>query len=102
MEIVKTVRGESGLQNLFEADIIIAGGRGTTNDNLGLIKELADTLKDQGVNAEWACSRPVVDEGIIEYPRQVGQTGKTVRPKVYIAGWHLRCNPASRRNEGIG
>ena len=85
VEIVKTVRGEGGLQNLFEADIIISGGRGTTNDNLGLIKALADALNSQGVNAEWSCSRPVVDEGVTEYARQVGQTGKTVRPKIYIA-----------------
>jgi len=85
VEIVKTVRGGGGLQNLFEADIIVSGGRGTTNDSLGLIKTLAEALKDKGVNAEWACSRPVVDEGVTEYARQVGQTGKTVRPKVYIA-----------------
>jgi electron transfer flavoprotein alpha subunit len=85
VEIVRTERGEAGLQNLFEADIIITGGRGTTVDNLGLIKELTEELRRQGVNAEWASSRPVVDEGIAEYPRQVGQTGKTIRPKVYIA-----------------
>src|SRR5665811_731115 len=71
-EIIKTVRGEGGLQNLFSADIIISGGRGTLSDNLGLIKTLADALKNQGVNAEWASSRPVVDEGIVEYARQVG------------------------------
>ena len=85
VELMKTVRGESGLQNLFEADVIIAGGRGTTIDNLGLIKSLAEAFKLQGVNAEWACSRPVVDEGLSEYARQIGQTGKTIRPKVYIA-----------------
>ena len=85
VKIVKTVRGEGGLQNLFDADIIISGGRGTTTDNLGLIKALAEALKSQGINAEWACSRPVVDEGIVEYARQIGQTGKTIRPKVYIA-----------------
>jgi len=85
VEIVKTVRGEGGLQNLFEADIVISGGRGTTSDNLSLIKALAEALKSQGVNAEWACSRPVVDEGVAEYARQVGQTGKTIRPKVYVA-----------------
>ena len=85
VEILKTVRGEGGLQNLFEADIIISGGRGATSDNLGLIKTLADALKEQGINAEWACSRPVVDEGVAEYARQIGQTGKTIRPKVYIA-----------------
>ena len=85
VEILKTVRGEGGLQNLFDADIVISGGRGTTADNLGLIKELAEALKSQGINAEWACSRPIVDEGIVEYSRQIGQTGKTIRPKVYIA-----------------
>jgi len=85
VEILNTVRGEGGLANLFEADIIISGGRGTTNDGLVLIKSLAEALKNQGVNSEWACSRPVVDEGITEYARQVGQTGKTVRPKVYVA-----------------
>jgi electron transfer flavoprotein alpha subunit len=85
VEIVKTVRGEGGLQNLFEADVIISGGRGTTGDNLGLIKALAEALKNQGINTEWASSRPVVDEGVAEYARQVGQTGKTIRPKVYIA-----------------
>jgi electron transfer flavoprotein alpha subunit len=85
VEIVKTIRGEGGLQNLFDADIIVTGGRGATLDNLGLVKELAGALKSQGVNAEWASSRPVVDEGIAEYARQIGQTGKTIRPKVYIA-----------------
>jgi electron transfer flavoprotein alpha subunit len=85
VEILKTVRGEGGLQNLFDADVIISGGRGTTGDNLGLVKALAESLKSQGINAEWACSRPVVDEGIVEYARQIGQTGKTIRPKVYVA-----------------
>jgi len=85
VEIIETVRGEGGLQNLFEADIIISGGRGTVGDELGLIKELAAALNEQGINTEWACSRPVVDEGVTEYARQVGQTGKTVRPKVYVA-----------------
>ena len=85
VEIVKTERGEGGLQNLFDADIIVAGGRGATSDNLGLIKALAEALKNQGINAEWASSRPVVDEGVAEYARQVGQTGKTIRPKIYLA-----------------
>lgn len=85
VEILETVRGEGGLQNLFVADIIISGGRGALSDNLGLIKELAEALNSQGINAEWASSRPVVDEGVVEYARQIGQTGKTIRPKVYIA-----------------
>ncbi|MCK9207438.1 MAG: FAD-binding protein [Salinivirgaceae bacterium] len=85
VEIITTVRGEGGLQNLFEAEVIVSGGRGTTNDSLGLIKELAQALVNQGIKAEWTCSRPVVDEGITEYARQIGQTGKTVRPKLYVA-----------------
>ncbi len=85
VEIIETVRGEGGLQNLFEADVIVSGGRGSVGDEMKLIKELAQALNDQGVNAEWASSRPVVDEGVAEYARQIGQTGKTVRPKVYVA-----------------
>jgi electron transfer flavoprotein alpha subunit len=85
VEILKTERDEGVLQNLFEADIIVSGGRGTTGDGLKLIKKLAETLKSKGVKAEWACSRVVVDEGVAEYAHQIGQTGKTVRPKVYVA-----------------
>jgi len=84
-EIIETVIGEGGMQGLFEADIIVAGGRGTTSDGMQMVKDLAEALKEQGINAEWAASRVMVDEGVSEYARQIGQTGKTVRPKVYIA-----------------
>jgi len=85
VEILKTERDEGILQNLFEADVIVSGGRGTTGDGLKLIKKLAEALKAQGVKAEWACSRVVVDEGVAAYAHQIGQTGKTVRPKLYVA-----------------
>ncbi|MDR0619487.1 MAG: FAD-binding protein [Bacteroidales bacterium] len=84
-QIVETVRGQGGLQSLFDADIIIAGGRGTVGDGLRKIQELAQALRDKGLKAEWACSRVVVDGGYAEYARQIGQTGKTVRPKIYVA-----------------
>jgi len=84
-EIIETVIGEGGMQSLFDADIIVAGGRGTTSDGMAMVKDLVDALKAQGLNAEWACSRVMVDEGVAEYARQIGQTGKTVRPKVYVA-----------------
>jgi electron transfer flavoprotein alpha subunit len=84
-DIIETVIGEGGMQGLFEADIIVAGGRGTTSDGMQMVKDLAQALKDQGLNAEWAASRVMVDEGVSEYARQIGQTGKTVRPKVYVA-----------------
>jgi electron transfer flavoprotein alpha subunit len=84
-EIIETVIGEGGMQGLFDAEIIVTGGRGTTSDGMQMVKDLADALKAQGLNAEWACSRVMVDEGVAEYARQIGQTGKTVRPKVYVA-----------------
>ncbi len=84
-KIVKTVRGEGGLQSLFEADIIVSGGRGTSSDRMELVKELDKILKEKGIKSEWAASRVMVDEGVAEYARQIGQTGKTVRPKVYVA-----------------
>ncbi len=84
-EILETVRGEGGLSSLFEADIIVTGGRGAIGDEMALVKELSLALKEKGIKCEWAVSRPVVDLGLCEYARQIGQTGKTVRPKVYIA-----------------
>ncbi len=84
-EIIETVIGDGGMQGLFEADVIVAGGRGTTSDGMQMVKDLAGALKDKGINAEWAASRVMVDEGVSEYARQVGQTGKTLRPKVYIS-----------------
>lgn len=67
--------------DLQEAEIIVSGGRGLKESkNFDIIKELADLLKG-AVGA----SRAAVDSGWISYPHQVGQTGKTVKPKVYIA-----------------
>lgn len=67
--------------NLQEADIIIAGGRGLGNaKGFNLLFELAEILE-----GSVAASRAAVDEGWIQYSHQVGQTGKTVCPKIYIA-----------------
>jgi electron transfer flavoprotein alpha subunit len=63
------------------AEIIVSGGRGMCNtDNYKILQELADEL--HGVVA---CSRAAVEAGWMPLERQVGQTGKTVRPKIYIA-----------------
>lgn len=67
--------------NLAYADVIVSGGKGLKNpDNFKLVCELAKVL-----GAEVGATRPVVQAGWVEAERQVGQTGKTVRPKLYIA-----------------
>ncbi|NQT23611.1 MAG: electron transfer flavoprotein subunit alpha [Candidatus Omnitrophica bacterium] len=67
--------------NLAEADIIVSGGRGVGKpENFEIIRDLAKVL-----NAAVGASRSAVDAGWIPYSHQVGQTGKTVCPKVYIA-----------------
>lgn len=67
--------------NLEEAEIIVAAGRGIGDiKNMKLVEELAEVL-----NAKVGASRAAVDEGWIEYAHQIGQTGKTVSPKLYFA-----------------
>ena len=67
--------------NLAYADIIVSGGKGMkTPENFKLVWDLARVL-----GAEVGATRPVVQSGWVEAERQVGQTGKTVRPKLYIA-----------------
>jgi len=67
--------------NLVDADIIISGGRGLGGpENFAVLRELADEI-----GAAVGSSRAAVDAGWISYAHQVGQTGKTVCPKLYIA-----------------
>jgi electron transfer flavoprotein alpha subunit len=67
---------------LEEAKVVISGGRGLQDPaNFRLLDELAEAIGDAAVGA----SRAVVDAGWIPYSHQVGQTGKTVKPEVYLA-----------------
>ncbi|MBI3647312.1 MAG: electron transfer flavoprotein subunit alpha/FixB family protein [Actinobacteria bacterium] len=67
---------------LEEARVVVAGGRGLQDaQNFALLHELAAALGNAAVGA----SRAVVDAGWIAYSHQVGQTGKTVKPEVYLA-----------------
>jgi electron transfer flavoprotein alpha subunit len=78
-EIVKTTK--SGTKSLDEADIVISGGRGMGSpENFKILEDLAETI-----NGVVGASRAAVDAGWRPRSDQVGQSGKTVSPKLYIA-----------------
>ena len=73
-------REETGFANLEEAELIISGGRGLKKgENFNLIREIAQIL-----GGEVGASRDAVDRGWISYPHQVGLSGKTVSPRLYM------------------
>jgi caffeyl-CoA reductase-Etf complex subunit CarE len=81
IKVLENAGSGEGSIVLTEADVIVAAGRGLKGpENLGIINDLADTL-----GAAVGASRAIVDADWIEYSQQVGQTGKTVNPKLYIA-----------------
>jgi electron transfer flavoprotein alpha subunit len=79
--MVERAHEESEGPSIEEADVIVAGGRGLGKpENFALVEELAKAL-----GGAVAATRAVVDAGWYPYAAQVGQTGKTVSPKLYIA-----------------
>ncbi len=81
IKVLESVSGGPSHVNIQESDILVSGGRGLENEKgFELIAKLAKAL-----GAHVSASRAVVDAGWIPYPHQVGQTGKTVAPKLYIA-----------------
>ncbi len=80
-KLLDVIEEISSTVNIAEADIIVSGGRGMkAPENFKMLEELAQVL-----NGAVGSSRAAVDAGWMPYSHQVGQTGKTVCPKIYIA-----------------
>jgi electron transfer flavoprotein alpha subunit len=80
-KMLEQAHAESEGPSIEDADVIVAGGRGLgAPENFKLVEELA-----QALGGAVAATRAVVDSGWYPYATQVGQTGKTVSPKLYIA-----------------
>jgi|SRR5579862_461232 len=78
---LETIAAEAGDVDITKHNVLISVGRGIQEkDNIGIAEELAETL-----GAAVSCSRPVVDAKWMPKSRQVGSSGKTVKPKVYLA-----------------
>ena len=81
LQVIEDVRQGAECIDLASADVIVSGGRGMrAKENFNILQQLADEL-----NGVVGCSRASVEAGWMPQERQVGQTGKTVRPKIYIA-----------------
>jgi len=81
VRLIETVKEKKNLIDIADAKILISGGRGMANpEGFAKLKDLAFTM-----GAEISASRAAVDAGLVGHDRQVGQTGKTVRPDLYLA-----------------
>jgi electron transfer flavoprotein alpha subunit len=78
---LEVIQAEAGDVDITKADVLVSIGRGIEDEeNIELAHELAETM-----GAVVSCSRPIVDAKWLEKSRQVGTSGKTVKPKVYMA-----------------
>ena len=81
-QVVELLKAEGAALDVTEAEIVVSGGRGMKGpENFDMLRELTSILPNSAVGA----SRSAVDAGWIDHQNQVGQTGKTVSPDIYLA-----------------
>jgi electron transfer flavoprotein alpha subunit len=80
-KFIEVIEAEVGEVDITKSDVLVSVGRGIEDqDNLDMVFELAEAM-----GADVSCSRPIVDSKWMEKSRQVGTSGQTVKPKVYLA-----------------
>ena len=80
-KIVEIIKEHKDIVDISEANVLVAGGRGIgSEENFKMLKELAEVM-----NGSIAASRAAVEKWWVDKDYQVGQTGKTVRPNIYVA-----------------
>jgi electron transfer flavoprotein alpha subunit len=80
-QFVELIQAEAGDVDITREEVLVSVGRGIGDkENLALVEELSEAM-----GAALCCSRPIVDAKWLDRPRQVGTSGKTVKPKVYLA-----------------
>ena len=80
-KFVELIQAEAGDIDITREDVLVSVGRGIGDkENIALVEELTEAM-----GAALCCSRPIVDAKWLDRPRQVGTSGKTVKPKVYLA-----------------
>lgn len=94
IEVAEILPSEEDTDSILGSDIVVVAGRGAIeNDNFELVKEFAEKI-----GGAIGGTRPVVDEGVIPFVNQIGQTGLTIRPKICIS---LGVSGAIQHTEGI-
>ncbi len=80
-KFIEILEAEAGEVDITKSEVLVSVGRGIEDeDNIEMVFELAEAM-----GADVSCSRPIVDAKWLEKARQVGTSGKTVKPKVYMA-----------------
>jgi electron transfer flavoprotein alpha subunit len=80
-KFIEVLEAEAGEVDITKSEVLVSVGRGIEDeDNIEMVFDLAEAM-----GADVSCSRPIVDAKWLEKARQVGTSGKTVKPKVYMA-----------------
>lgn len=85
VEVLETVKNIEETVDFDSAQVIVSGGLGVGKEGFEMLKTLVHAINENGQNAVLGASRAAVDAGFVPHKHQIGQTGRTVRPGLYLA-----------------